>query len=255
MEHPVGAVAALAGITVRTLHHYDAIGLLTPSERTRGGHRAYTDADLDRLRQILFYRELGFGLDEIAALLDDGSDATTHLRRQRDLLTERARRVQEMADAVEAELQAEIVGVTVSPAERLAVFGRWRPPTGYADEAQRLWGATPQWAQARERMASYSAADLQKMQDETQAWVERLRAAMAAGTPPDAPAARQLAEELYRSLRTWWFDCDPPMFAAIAARYAAEPDQLAFLVRPERQVPGMGEYIAKAAQALVGDAG
>lgn len=252
MAHGVGSVAALAGITVRTLHHYDAIGLLTPSERTRGGHRTYTDDDLKRLQQILFYRELGFGLDEIAALLADGNDTTTRLRRQRDLLAERARRLQDMADAVEAELQAEIVGVAVSPAERLAVFGRWRPPTGYADEAQQRWGATPQWAQAREKMSSYSAADLQRMQDETAAWVERLRAEIAAGTPADAPAARQLAEELYRSLRTWWFDCDPAMFATIAARCATEPDQLAFLVRPDRQLPGMGPYISAAAQAFAG---
>ena len=59
-EYPVGRVAEIAGVTVRTLHHYDDIGLLRPSGRTRGGYRRYDAADLDRLRLILVYRELGF---------------------------------------------------------------------------------------------------------------------------------------------------------------------------------------------------
>lgn len=58
--YPVGQVAAFAGVTVRTLHHYDEIGLLSPSARSHAGHRRYSDSDLDRLQQILFYRELGF---------------------------------------------------------------------------------------------------------------------------------------------------------------------------------------------------
>ncbi len=68
MDHSVGRVAGLAGVTVRTLHHYDAIGLLSPSGRSAAGHRRYDDADLDRLQRILFYRELGFPLEEVAAL-------------------------------------------------------------------------------------------------------------------------------------------------------------------------------------------
>lgn len=60
MSHSVGQVAGFAGVTVRTLHHYDAIGLLSPGGRSPAGHRRYVDADLDRLQQILFYRELGF---------------------------------------------------------------------------------------------------------------------------------------------------------------------------------------------------
>ncbi|BFO14084.1 hypothetical protein SHKM778_04720 [Streptomyces sp. KM77-8] len=60
MSYTVGRVAGFAGVTVRTLHHYDGIGLLVPSERSHAGHRRYNDADLDRLQQILFYRALGF---------------------------------------------------------------------------------------------------------------------------------------------------------------------------------------------------
>jgi DNA-binding transcriptional MerR regulator len=62
MSHTVGSVARLAGVTVRTLHHYDEIGLLTPSGRSDAGYRRYADPDLERLQRILFFRELGFGL-------------------------------------------------------------------------------------------------------------------------------------------------------------------------------------------------
>src|SRR5215203_5254239 len=75
----VGEVAELAGVTVRTLHHYDRIGLLTPSERTAAGYRRYTPSDLDRLHRVLVYRELGFPLEEVATLLDDpDADPAAH---------------------------------------------------------------------------------------------------------------------------------------------------------------------------------
>lgn len=81
MGYSVGQVAGFAGVAVRTLHHYDEIGLLSPSGRSHAGHRRYDDADLDRLQRILFYRELGFPLDEVAVLLDDPeSDPREHLR-------------------------------------------------------------------------------------------------------------------------------------------------------------------------------
>ena len=71
--YTVGEVARLARISVRTLHHYDGIGLLTPSARSAGGYRLYSETDLDRLRRVLFYRELEFGLDQIAEILADAA--------------------------------------------------------------------------------------------------------------------------------------------------------------------------------------
>ena len=79
----VGDLAAVSGVTVRTLHHYDRIGLLPPSGRTPAGYRSYDEGDLLRLQRILAYRELGFSLDDIAALLDDpDTDPAEMLRRQ-----------------------------------------------------------------------------------------------------------------------------------------------------------------------------
>ncbi|MGZ8819478.1 MAG: MerR family transcriptional regulator, partial [Mycobacterium sp.] len=79
----VGAVAALTGVSVRTLHHYDHIGLVVPRVRTPAGYRGYTDADIERLHVVLVYRAVGLQLEDIRALLDDdGADALEHLRRQ-----------------------------------------------------------------------------------------------------------------------------------------------------------------------------
>lgn len=70
MALTVKAVAELAGVSVRTLHHYDEIGLLKPAGQSAAGYRLYSQEDLERLQQILFFRELGFSLKEIRAILD-----------------------------------------------------------------------------------------------------------------------------------------------------------------------------------------
>ncbi|MBV9453489.1 MAG: MerR family transcriptional regulator [Rubrobacter sp.] len=91
-----GQVAGLAGVTIRTSHHYDEIGLLSPSGRSAVGYRIYEEADLERLQRILFYRELRFTLEEIATIVDDPcTDVVRHLHRQRELLTERTKRLRD----------------------------------------------------------------------------------------------------------------------------------------------------------------
>src|SRR5262245_31499382 len=138
----VGAVARLAGVSVRTLHHYDEIGLLTPSGRSDAGYRRYVDADLDRLQRILFYRELGFGLDDIRTVMTDGrADASVHLRRQHGLLLERIERLRRMAAAVEKALEAETMGIPLTPEERFEVFGDF-DPDAHAAEVEERWGDT-----------------------------------------------------------------------------------------------------------------
>jgi DNA-binding transcriptional MerR regulator len=87
----VGEVASLASVSVRTLHHYDEIGLLSPSERSASGYRHYCDGDLAALQQVLFFRELGFGLAEIARIMHDPSfDRLAALRLQRRMLEDKA---------------------------------------------------------------------------------------------------------------------------------------------------------------------
>src|SRR3954469_12383602 len=144
----VGEVAALAGVTVRTLHHYDRIGLLSPSGRTSSGYRQYAPADLDRLHQVLLYRELGFPLEEVATLLDDPSaDPAAHLRRQHQLLRDRLERTSAMVAAVERVMERGAMGIALTPEEKFELFGE-----GYSEDYEReaveRWGDTEAWTQS-----------------------------------------------------------------------------------------------------------
>jgi DNA-binding transcriptional MerR regulator len=124
-EHlTVGRVAGLAGVTIRTLHHYDEIGLVRPSARTQAGYRAYSAGDVERLREVLAYRRLGFGLREVADLVGDTSaDAVAHLRRLRGLLLEQRDRADAMVAAIDRELAARAKGMTMTPEEQLEMLG------------------------------------------------------------------------------------------------------------------------------------
>lgn len=117
-------MAELAGVSVRTLHRYDGIGLVRPSARTAGGYRAYSAGDVERLREVLAYRRLGFGLREVAELVGDpATDAVAHLRRLRGLLLERRDRADAMVTAIDKELEARAKGLNVTPEEQLEVLG------------------------------------------------------------------------------------------------------------------------------------
>ena len=103
----VKEVAALSGVTVRALHHYDELGLLTPSGRSSAGYRLYNDDDLLRLQQILIGRELGLSLEAIRRSLDDPQfDRRAALVAQRAELAARAERAEDMVRAIDTALAA-----------------------------------------------------------------------------------------------------------------------------------------------------
>jgi len=247
MGYRVGEAAALAGVTVRALHHYDEIGLLSPSGRTAAGYRRYDRADLERLQRILLYRELGFSLETIATVLSDpGVDADAHLKRQRELLLAQADRIAHMVAAVDRVMEARAMGNALTPEEKFEVFGGFREPEGYAEEAVRRWGDTPEWQRAQPPRGKQEWAEAEaKRQD----WVRRLVALIDAGTPADSPAAGELAEEHRAMLSAVMGECGYPMQQRIAELYPAEPAQLAFLIREDEQRPGIGGYVRDAVRA------
>ena len=100
--YSVGKLAKMAGVSVRTLHHYDRIGLLRPSSRTEVGYRRYGEKELLRLQQILFFKELSLSLDEIRDILDDpGFDLVAALHQHRALLQQRAARLSRLLETVD----------------------------------------------------------------------------------------------------------------------------------------------------------
>ena len=246
MSYSVGQVAGFAGITVRTLHHYDEIGLLVPSERTYAGHRRYNDADLDRLQQILFYRELGFPLDEVAALLDDRAtgkaDPRAHLRRQHELLTARIEKLQKMAAAVEHAMEAHTMGIDLTPEEKFEVFGDFDPDQ-YAQETRERWGDTEAYRQSRRRTASYTKEDWKRVNQEMDAVHQRMAALLAGGVPAGSEAAMDVAEEHRRFIAHAYYDCGHEMHACLGEMYVTDER---FTATYDTIRPGLALYMRDA---------
>jgi DNA-binding transcriptional MerR regulator len=243
VSYSVGQVAGFAGVTVRTLHHYDAIGLLVPSERNRAGHRRYSDGDLDRLQQILFYRELGFPLEEVAALLDDpAADPRAHLRRQHELLTARIEQLQKMAAAVQNAMEARKMGINLTPEERFEVFGD-KDPEQYAEEAEARWGDTEAYAESQRRAATYTKEDWKRIQAEVDDWGRRYAALVAAGEQPSGEAAMDLAEEHRQHISSYYFEVPYEMHRCFGEMYVSDERFKAFY---DAMGPGVAEHLRDA---------
>jgi MerR family transcriptional regulator, thiopeptide resistance regulator len=240
----VGEVAALAGVTVRTLHHYDQIGLLSPSGRSAAGYRLYAPADLDRLHQVLVYRELGFSLEDVAALLDD-ADPVEHLRRQHRLLLERLGRTQAMVAAVEKEMEARAMGVPLTPEERFEVFGDFDPDQ-YDEEVQERWGESDAYKESKRRTSSYSKDDWLRIKAEGEDVEARFAAALAAGVPVDSQQAMDIAEAHRQQISRNFYDCPPGMHAGLGRMYVEDER---FAAHYEQRAPGLAQYVSAAVQA------
>ena len=236
----VGEVARMAGVTVRTMHHYDRIGLLPARIRSRAGYRGYDRADLARLQRILAYRELGFTLEDIARLLDDpDSDPLAHLRRQHDLVLERMERLAQIAAVLERTMEAHTMGIQLSAEEMLEVFGE-HDPTRYADEVQERWGDTDSYRQSTRRTSAYTKDDWIRIKAEQEAAQARFAAALAAGLPADSPEAMDAAEQHRLLIDRYFYDLSREMQVGLGRMYLADPR---FTQTYEDVAPGLAQYV------------
>jgi MerR family transcriptional regulator, thiopeptide resistance regulator len=245
MNYSVGQVADLAGVTVRTLHHYGQIGLLEPGRRSTSGYRLYSDEDLQRLQHILFYRELGFSLDEIATIVDDpGADTGAHLRRQRELLTNRIGRLTAMVAAVDKEMEAFTMGIQLTPEEKFEIFG---PDYNeeYETEAEHRWGDTDAWKQSQQRTSKLSKQQWIEIKEAGDDLNRRLAAAMNGGAAPDSAEAMDLAEEHRRGIETF-YDCSPTMHRHLGDMYVQDER---FTRTYDDVAPGLAQWLRDAIHA------
>lgn len=250
--YTVGQVARLSGATVRALHHYDAIGLLRPTGRSEAGYRSYNDADLERLQQILLYRELGFPLDEIAAIIaDPEAGAVEHLRRQHRLLRERIRRLQMMVAAVEREMEAQKMGIQLSPEERFEVFGDFDPDQ-YAQEVEERWGDTDAYRESQRRVAGYSKQDWLTIKAEGEEINRRFAEAKGSGADPRGVVAMDLAEEHRQHISRWFYDCGYEIHRGLGDMYVGDPR---FTATYEVVAEGLATYLREAIHANAARAG
>lgn len=182
----VGELADATGLTVRTLHHWDEIGLLRPSRRTRSGHRLYGDADVARLQQVTSLRQLGFALEQIRDLLDrrglsPREVVALHLARVREQIEQQrtlCARLEKIAKTLEA---AETVSADelIQTIEATTMYDKYYTPEQREELAARA-------AQIGEERIRQSQVDWQVLMDEVRAEMER-------GTDPADPKVQALA--------------------------------------------------------------
>lgn len=243
MAHTVGDVARMAGITVRTLHHYDEIGLLTPSGRTDSGYRLYEHADLERLQELLFYRELGLGLTEIRRILaDEDHDRSESLRRHHELLAERRDRISALVNAVEKAIEADMRGITMNAEDMFDVFGGF-DPTEHEAEAQERWGNTDAYRESHRRASQYTKEDWQEIKAEGEANIGRFAELLRAGGGPGDDEAMNAAEEHRAQITRWYYDCGYDIHRGLAEMYVQDPRFTKFYDDVE---PGLARFISNA---------
>lgn len=242
----VGQVADSLGVTVRTLHHYDEIGLLRPEERSLSGYRLYTEENLSRLQHIVVYRRLGFALDEIAVLLDDPTvDVAEHLRRQRDTVMSRLGELNELVTAIDHALEREMTGIQLTKEEQRELFGETFSDE-YAEEAEARWGDTDAWKQSQQRTASYTKADWVRIKDEADAINAAFIDAMDAGLPAAGPEAVEAAERARVHIETWFYDIAPQFHCKLGEMYLSDER---FRQTYESQREGLAQYVRDAIHA------
>jgi DNA-binding transcriptional MerR regulator len=241
----VKEIAVLSGVTVRTLHHYDEIGLLTPRTRTTAGYRLYDDDDLLRLQQILIGRELGLSLEAIRRSLDDPKfDRRRALRAQRVELAERAERAAKMIRAIDAALTA-IEEKQMSEVDLQAIFDGFNPAE-HEDEAKRRWGDTDAYKISAQRTKSYSQDDWYRLKDEQAAIFADALVAMRSGVRPEEPRAMDVAERHRLSIDRWFYPCSGRLHCGLADLWEADRRYADGI---DKHGTGLTQYLAAAVRA------
>jgi len=248
--YTVNELARLAGVTVRTLHHYDEIGLLKPAFTGENRYRYYGEDELLRLQQILIHRELDIPLAEIGAILDaPGFDRLETLQKQRSRLEEQARRYAGMVRTIDRTIarlkgertmkDADLYSGIVSP-EKQAEYEAWLSQT-YGPEMDAAI------ADSREALAGLGPDGMRQAMKGLEAIEAGLVEAMKRGVLAESKALDPLmARHRDWVAMMWGRPCPPEAFAGLADLHLSHPD---FVDRYEALATGFAEYHAAAMKA------
>jgi len=238
-------VATIAGVSVRTLHHYDEIGLLKPSEVRDNGYRYYSDEDLERLQQILFFKELDLPLQEVRAILDDEQyNRRRTLLIHKELLLKKKHRLEQIITSVERTLHSIEGGSAMSKKDMFEPFDMKEieeHQKKYEQEAERRWGHTEAYKASARRAAKYTEADWKRIKEETAAVYAGLVARMAYG-PDDEEAQRIIAS--HRQLITNnFYECSTEIYRGLADMYV---NDYRFTENIDKRQPGLAAFMREA---------
>jgi DNA-binding transcriptional MerR regulator len=241
----VGELAEMSGVTVRTLHHYDEIGLLVPSVRSAAGYRIYTGGEVDRLQIILTYRELGLGLGEIAAAIDTPGASADLLRAAREQIDERIAKLRAIARSLDAAMAQEGKEARMTPEEKLSVFGDF-DPAEHEEEARQRWGDTEAYAQSAQRTSGYTKQDWEAIQAEAADIYAGFVALQRRGIAADSPEVATMVEAHREHISRWFYDCSPEIHAGLGQMYVADQR---FADNIDKSGEGLSAYMSAAIAA------
>lgn len=234
----VGQLAKQTGISVRTLHHYDEIGLLRPSRRTEAGHRLYTREDVARLQQIRSLRQIGFGLEEIGACLDSPAFSPQRvIALHVAALKERIALQQRLCGRLEA------IAAHLGTAEEVSAeeFIDTIEVISMAEQVEKYY--TPEQLEVlRRRAETVGEERIREVEAEWPRLMAEVRAEMEAGTDPTSERVRGLAAR-WSGLISEFTGGDPGIAQAVRNVWQGETEIHGIRAAEMRE---MGEYLAKA---------
>jgi DNA-binding transcriptional MerR regulator len=238
--YTIGQLASMAGVTVRTLHHYHHIGLLTPSARTAAGYRLYRERDLLRLQQILFFKELDLPLAEIGRILDDPAfDPVQALEQHRQMLCGRMDRLARLLETVDRTIKRLVEDDMTMTDEELYAGFTPEQIERYQREAREMYD--PALVEESERrVRQMTRAQWEAVQAEGDEVTRGLAALM--DRAPDDTDVQALIARHHAWLEHFWL-ASAEAYAALGQGYAQHPEFRAFY---DRYRPGLADFMAAA---------
>ena len=252
--YTVGDLAGMAGISSRTLRHYDKIGLLRPEHRILSDYRMYTSEDAMRLQQILFFRELEFSLADIARLMMDPEfDQCIALQRQAELLEKRAGRLAALAVSARRTLaemdQTNLVLKGDGKMEDKELFQAFDydqmmdEQKAWEPEVQRRWGDTDAYRVSRERTRRMTRKDWSRIKDRQTDDLNALAALFREAAEPEGPRVQEVVGRARSLIDETFYPCSWEMFRGLGEMYEADPRFTAYY---ERVAEGLSGFYGKA---------
>lgn len=222
MALTVKAVAELAGVSVRTLHHYDEIGLLKPAGQSAAGYRLYSQEDLERLQQILFFRELGFSLKEIRAILDSpGFDRRQALLADREALLQRKARIERLIATIDRTLAAmEKEDDRMLTRDEMKELFDGFDPAEYEEEVRRHWGGSREFEESIKRTRKYTKADWQKLSADSGEIYGNLARLM--DRDPGDEEVQKWVGRWHQHINQWFYPCSLEVFRGLGEMYVED---------------------------------
>lgn len=240
-EMHIKEFANLTGVSVRTLHYYDEIGLLKPAYfNEQNGYRGYDEKSLERMIEILFYRELDFPLKSILCILSSPDyDKAQAIRKQKELLTLKKERLEKMIAALDKAEKGEIQMNTFKNNEYEAARKQ------YAAEAKQRWGSTDAYKESEQKTAGYSADKWSSVNAGLDAVLAEF-AAIKGSETPESNAAQALVRKLQAYITDNFYACTPEILSGLGQMYVADER---FKANIDKNGNGTAEFISAAIRA------